>query len=193
MIPSTQEIVYRVYGAWRLARFDAGGAQYFEESPQAALRSFFAAALVAPAFLVTLLLTQDSPPAADPVEVTIVVLLCYSLMWTAFPLIAYRICLVIDRERAFFRYLSADNWASVIAFHFQLVVVLLLVGGVVPAVLAQLVQLALRACLLIYAWFIARSCLDVSSIAAAGFVLLQFVVGLFVQIIAVGILYPEGQ
>ena len=31
MIPSRQEIVYRVFGAWLLARFDASGAQYFDE------------------------------------------------------------------------------------------------------------------------------------------------------------------
>src|SRR3546814_13351267 len=30
MIPSRQEIAYRTYGAWLLARFDAGGARYLD-------------------------------------------------------------------------------------------------------------------------------------------------------------------
>lgn len=192
MIPSRQEIVYRVFGAWLLARLDTSGAQCFDESPAAALRSFFAAVLVAPAFLVTVLLMRDDAPDVGPVAVAIVSLLSYSLLWTAYPLIAYRVCQAIDREQAFFRYLSALNWASVIADHFQLAVVIFLVGGLIPTVLAPLVQLAMWACLLAYAWFVARSCLKITGMAAAGFVVLQSVVVIFIQIIALGILYPEG-
>jgi hypothetical protein len=191
MIPSRQEIAYRVFGAWLLARLDASGAQYFDESPQAALRSFFAALLVAPAFLATLLLTRENAPPVDAPVVVLVTLLCYSLLWTAYPLIAYRVCQTIDREQAFFRYLAATNWASIIAYHFQLLVVILMVG-LLPEILMPLVGLALRACLLAYAWFIARSCLKVSGMAAAGFVVLEFIVAMFIQIIAIGILYPEG-
>jgi hypothetical protein len=190
MIPSRQEIAYRVFGAWLLARLDASGAQYFDESPQAALRSFFAALLVAPAFLATLLLTREHAPPVDAPVVVLVTLLCYSLLWTAYPLIAYRVCQTIDREQAFFRYLAATNWASIIAYHFQLLVVILMVG-LLPEILMPLVGLALRACLLAYAWFIARSCLKISGMAAAGFVVLEFIVAMFIQIIAIGILYPE--
>ena len=190
MIPSRQEIVYRVFGAWLLARLDASGAQYFDESPQAALRSFFAALLVAPAFLATLLLTREDAPSVDAPVVVLVALLCYSLLWTAYPLIAYRVCQTIDREQAFFRYLAATNWASVIAYHFQLLVVIFMVG-LLPAILRPLVELALHACLLAYVWFIARSCLKISGMAAAGFVVLEFIVAMFIQIIAIGILYPE--
>lgn len=190
MIPSRQEIVYRVFGAWLLARLDASGAQYFDESRQAALRSFFAALLVAPAFLATVLLAREEPPPVGAFVVVLVALLCYSLLWTAYPLIAYRVCQAIGREQAFFRYLGAHNWSSVIAEHFQLVVVIFIVGGLVPDALTPLVTLALWACLLAYGWFIARSCLKVSGLAAAGFVVLQFVVGFFIQIIALGILYP---
>jgi hypothetical protein len=190
MIPSRQEIAYRVFGAWLLARLDASGAQYFDESPQSALRSFFAALLVAPAFLATLLLTREHAPPVDAPVVVLVTLLCYSLLWTAYPLIAYRVCQTIDREQAFFRYLAATNWASIIAYHFQLLVVILMVG-LLPEILMPLVGLALRACLLAYAWFIARSCLKISGMAAAGFVVLEFIVAMFIQIIAIGILYPE--
>jgi len=192
MIPSRQEIVYRVFGAWLLARLDASGAQYFDESPAAALRSFFAAVLVAPAFVATLLLTLDSAPQAGGFTAALVSLLSYSLAWTAYPLIAYRVCQAIDRERPYFRYLSANNWANVIAYHFQLLVVIFMVGGLVPEALLPLVQLAMWACLLGYAWFIARSCLKVSGPAAAGFVALEFIVGVFIRLIALGILYPEG-
>lgn len=192
MIPSRQEILYRVFGALQLARLDAGGAQYFEESPRAALRSFFAAVLVAPAFLATMMLTREAVPPADGFVIAAVLLLSYSLLWTAYPLIAYRICQAIDREQAFFRYLAAANWASVIAYHFQLVVIIFIAGGLVPELLAPLVNLIMHVCLLGYWWFICRSCLRVSGLAAAGFVVLEFVVNTIVVVIAVGILYPAG-
>lgn len=191
MIPSRQEILYRVFGAWLLARFDASGTQYFDESPQAALRSFFAAVLVAPAFLATLLLAREQAPAAGTFMAVLVTLLSYSLLWTAYPLIAYRVCQTIDREQAFFRYLSANNWASVIAYHLQLAAAIFM-AGLVPEILLPLVGLAVHAYLLTYSWFVARSCLKISGMAAAGFVALEFVVGMFIQIIAIGILYPEG-
>ena len=192
MIPSRQEILYRLFGALQLARLDAGGAQYFEESPRAALRSFFAAVLVAPAFLATILLARETAPPADGIEIAAVLLLSYSLLWTAYPMIAYRICQAIGREQAFFRYLAAGNWASVIAYHFQLVILIFIVGGLVPEVLTPLVELALHVCLLGYSWFICRSCLKVSGLAAAGFVVLEFVVNNLVVFIAAGILYPTG-
>lgn len=192
MIPSRQEIAYRVYGAWRLARLDAGGAQYFDAAPEAALRSFFAAVLVGPAFLATLLLLAPREPyEANPLAIGLVIVLGYSLLWTVYPVIVHRICQVIDREQAFFRYLGADNWASIIGYHFQLAVLLLVIGGVVPAALAPLVQLAMHAYLLVYSWFIVRSCLDVTGPAAAGFVALQFAVLMMIQLIVRGILYPE--
>src|SRR3546814_9955248 len=59
---SDLEIFYRVFGAWLLARLDATGAQYLDESPQAALRSFFAALLVAPAVTVTVLFAHGEVP-----------------------------------------------------------------------------------------------------------------------------------
>src|SRR3546814_10558058 len=75
MIPSRQEIAYRTYGAWLLARFDAGGARYFDESPLGALRSFFAAALVAPAYFIGKLLSISGAGLqsdADPFIVALV-------------------------------------------------------------------------------------------------------------------------
>src|SRR3546814_7585915 len=88
MIPSCQEIFYRVFGAWLLARLDATGAQYFDESPQAALRSFFAALLVAPAVTVTVLFAHGAVPPVGALAVIVVTLLCYCLLWTAYPLLA---------------------------------------------------------------------------------------------------------
>src|SRR3546814_19075915 len=100
MIPSRQEIAYRTYGAWLLARFDAGGARYFDESPLGTLRSFFAAALVAPAYFIGKLLSisgAGQQSDAYTFFVALVFALAYSLPWPAPVHTLYRICQVIDR------------------------------------------------------------------------------------------------
>ncbi len=189
MIPSSQEILYRIYGAWRLARFDAGGAQFFDDAPDAAIRSFFAAVLVAPAYTVLLLLRADSGSDVEPLLQVLVYALTFSLDWTVFPVVTHRICQLIDRERAFFRYLSAKNWASMIAYHLLLVLTILAVGGVIPAALLPVAILGFRAYLLGYLWFITRHCLDVSAPAAIGFTALNFFIELFLYAIVSGLLY----
>jgi len=51
-VPSAREMMYALYGAYRLARFDAGGMRYFDASIDGFWRSFFAAVLIAPFYLI---------------------------------------------------------------------------------------------------------------------------------------------
>ncbi|WP_193368845.1 hypothetical protein [Pelagibius marinus] len=181
MIPSRQEVFYRMYGVLRLARFDAAGAQYFDEAPEPALRSFFAAVLVAPAyFFLDLLLPADA--AAQEVSFLTVVaeILIYSLSWTVFPVVAYHICQTIDRERAFYRYLAANNWSKVVTYHLGLTMFTLVVAGFLPAGFAALLGLAMVGYLIGYQWFIAKSCLNISTAGAAGFLVLQIMIDFFI-------------
>lgn len=195
MIPSRQEIAYRAFGAWLLARFDAGGARYFDESPLGALRSFFAAALVAPAYFIGKLLSISSAglqSEADPFVVALVFALGYSLLWTAPAVIIYRICQVIDREKAFFRYLSANNWSSLIAMHLRFAVMLLVAGGIVPDAVAPLLGVAVFVYVVAYQWFLTRHCLDITPLPAVGLVAVHFIVGVLIENIAIGMVYQAG-
>jgi len=196
MIPSRQEIAYRIYGAWRLARFDVKGVQYFDDSPQAALRSFFAAVLVAPAFLVINLISfaQAELTTDEPAPVVLLVFtLYYVLLWAAPPVIIHRICQVIDRESAFFRFLSANNWTSIVVLHLQVLVVIVNASGILPEALTSLLSLATYAYVLSYQWFITRHCLDVTALGAVGLVVLQFIIWFLVSNIATGVIFePAG-
>ena len=196
MIPSRQEIVYRVYGAWRLARFDAKGVQFFDATPEAALRSFFAAALVAPAFVISQLLVSSGAEVksdASSVAVFLVFALEYCLLWVVPPVIVYRVCQLVGRETVFFRFLSASNWSSVVTVHLQLAFTLLGAGAVLPETLAPLLAFVLYAYVICYQWFVARHCLDVSALASVGFVALQFFIGLIIETISLSlILQPAG-
>lgn len=182
MIPSRKEVLYRLYGALRLARFDESGTQYFDEAPEAALRSFFAAVLVAPAyFFLDLVVPAEVAAQTDTSFVTLLgEILVYSLSWTVFPVVAYHVCQTIGRERAFYRFLSANNWAKVLTYHLGLILFALLVSGSLPGGFAALLGLAGVGYLIGYGWFIARSCLNISPAGAAGFLVLQIMIDFFI-------------
>lgn len=182
MIPSRQEVLYRLYGALRLARFDSGGVQYFDEAPEPALRSFFAAALVAPAYFFSGMLVPAEMAAEQDAGFLMLIaeLFIYSLSWTVFPVVAFHICQTIDRERAYYRFLAANNWAKVVTYHLGLVLFALLASGALPPGFAALLGLAGGGYLIGYSWFIARACLNISPAAAAGFLVLQIMIEFFI-------------
>ena len=53
---TSREVVAALYGAYRLARFDPSGLALFDATIAGFSRSFFAAVLVAPVYLVLLLI-----------------------------------------------------------------------------------------------------------------------------------------
>ena len=63
---SLREVLTALYGAYRLARLDVGGLRFFDITDQGFWRSFFAAALVAPLYLVLLLIRYSNLPAPIP-------------------------------------------------------------------------------------------------------------------------------
>jgi len=191
MIPSRQEIAYRVYGAWLLARFDARGVQYFDDSPKAALRSFYAAVLTAPAFIVISLLSLATSELKEDIPAFLVLAvhaLFYVLLWVVAPVIIHRICQVIDRGDAFFRYLSANNWSNVITYHLNLAVVVLILGEILPDPVVGLLIFATYGYVIAYNWFIGLRCLDISALAAAGFVGLQLVLHVLIESMVLDVL-----
>ena len=192
MIPSVQEITYRIVGALHLARFRAQGTGYFDDSPAAALRSFFAAILGAPAFAIALILDGHEPPTVDFAAVVLTVALSYCLAWTVFPVVAHRICLAIDKEAAFFRYLSAKNWTDVITTHLGLIASVLISSGIAPLALAPLLNLVVFAYFITLQGYIAWRCLSVSIAGAVGFVALDTVIVYFIASVAYGVIYQVG-
>jgi len=191
MIPSRQEVTYRAYGAWLLARFDARGVQYFDDSPNAALRSFYAAVLTAPAFIVISLLSLATSELKEDMPAFIVLVvhtLFYVLLWVVAPVIIHRICQVIDRGDAFFRYLSANNWSNIITYHLNLVMVVLILGEILPAPVVGLLIFATYGYVIAYNWFIGLRCLDINALTAAGLVGLQLVLHVLIESIVLDIL-----
>ncbi|MCP5373134.1 MAG: hypothetical protein H6907_15515 [Hyphomicrobiales bacterium] len=178
-MPTRAEVIAGIYGAYRLARADAGAMSYFDTTLDGFWKSFFAAAVVAPFYLLLLVLRLATAQTGvlDPLRFFTAEAIGYVIAWVAFPLIMIPLSEALDRRDHYFRYLVAYNWAAVIQNAIYLPLGFLILSGLVPFGLAVLLELAAIGAILAYAWFIARTALDIPGLTAAGLVFIDFVVG----------------
>jgi hypothetical protein len=185
---SAADVRHALTGAVLLARGERAGAAYFEDTPHAFWQSFWAAAFVAPMWLLLMsILGPDTE--ASPLRVMLAETVEYALMWTAFPLVLYEILRRSGTDEHFCRYIAAHNWAAMIVTPAMLIAVILAVaipGGVV-GVLPLLVVLSS----LVYEWFMARTLLDVSGATAAGIAAMDFFLGLVINMSVQALLAAE--
>jgi hypothetical protein len=152
--------------AWRLARLDISAMRLFDRTPDGFLRSFLAAAIVAPIYLLDL---EPRLPADDALHAFLVEALRYVVGWLAFPLLAYYLARYVAREERWLGYVVAYNWLSVYLSLFllgRLVLRELELGAAVDTVYG-IVTIGMT---LFYLHFLARGALVITSAQAAGFV-----------------------
>jgi hypothetical protein len=171
-----------VYGAWRLARFDAGGMRYFDRSPNGFWRSFWAAPLAAPvvAVLIAIHLARMHVAASGP-RIVLGEAIAYAIGVVAFPLVAFYLTRLIDREREYVGFIVAYNWSGLLQLAVLLPAALLAVSGILPGGAPAVLIFAGQIAVLVYEWFVVRTALRLPGFGAAGIVLLDVVMTLIIQ------------
>ena len=177
------EVAHGIYGAWRFAHFDHTGMTYFDQSIEGFWKSFFAAVIVLPAYIVLLALARDSQPeamtGAPIVRVVFIEAIAYVLAWVAFPLMMTVIADLLDRRERYIGFIVAANWSSVIQVAVLLpAAAIFTASGAAPALL---LYVAVWGAILAYAWFIAKTAMDVTGLAAAGLVLLSVIIEMLID------------
>ena len=133
-----------IYGAYRLARADANGMSYFDKSVGGFWRSFFAAVLVAPLFLLLLIIRF----AVDEIDVGAfrfytIEGVAYVIGWTLFPLVIYYLIQSLEKGSEFIGFIVAYNWASVLQNGFYLPFAILFQLGMITGDVAAFLNLIL--------------------------------------------------
>jgi hypothetical protein len=180
------DIANALHGAWRLARFDRSGLAFFDHDERAFWRSFLAALIAFPAFLLFLPLGPGDGEAAtaDWVRVLLVETIAYVIGWTAFPLVILPVTRFLGREARWLDFIIVYNWSQVVQYGLILAVVLLSLSGLEPAFLqGGLIYLAYLA-VFAYEGFIARIVLDIAWPAAGMIVLVDLVLGRLISLTA---------
>ena len=178
------EVVQSVFGAYRLARLDPNGMALFDQSRDGALNSFYAAALLLPFHLVFLAL-QWGGRDVSLFTVMIVEGVFYVISWTAFLVIAIPIVRLMNKSDNYFAFVSAYNWSMVIQMALVFPVVLITASGAVSVQTAELLILGVYLILLLYEGYVIRTSLRIGGFEAAGMVILDFILGLTLNGMAV--------
>ncbi len=175
------EATRSIYGAWRLARADPGGMSFFDRSALGAARSFYAAILLLPFFIVLEATRFSEELAALPLGPWLLVeILSYIISWTAFPVVMIQLSRLIGREHRYFDFLVAYNWSSIIQVGIYFPVAVL--GGleVLPESVTSVLILLVTIAVLVYQWFVTRTSLEIEGGLAAGLVLADLILAILI-------------
>ncbi len=176
-----RETSYALFGAWRLAHLDPQGAVYFDRTAGGALRSFWAAAILLPAFAVlTLLHLADNPPALVWPWLVLIHGIGYVVGWTAFPVAMIWIARLMDREEEYFGYVAMYNWSQVLIMVVVLPMAALRSGALLPEPFLSALGLAVDLAMMAYLWFVARAGLGIGPFAAVGVVITDLILSILI-------------
>lgn len=178
-MPTWPEIARSLHGAWRLARFDPNGMNYFDLSIGGFWRSFGAAAVVLPVYIYFVAVNFDGTDASTAWFV-IVKVLAYGAAWAAYPIVMVGIARILNLTGNYIPFIVASNWASVLqVLLFIPVNTVVGFGGVENNGGATLYLLTMMI-VLAYQWFVARTALQTTVGIAAGLVAVDLFLGLLV-------------
>jgi len=184
------EVRLALVGALRLAKGDRGGLACFDRSLDGFWRSFRAAAIAYPFFLILLMMrvTVTQWERSGGWYIVAVETIGYVTSWVAFPLAMLTVTRWIDRAHRFFDFMVPYNWSQLPQSALFVLVGLQAQSGMVGNQPAQAIELAAAIAVLIYEWFIARVSLETTAAAAALVVFVNLVLGVLVDHVA-GSLY----
>ena len=185
-MPDLAYVTRSVYGAWRLARLDPGGMSFFELSIPGFWRSFFAAVVVAPAYVVLVVLRFEHEtevgPDLDLGPFFVLKLVAYAVTWAAFPLAMLVLARLLSLSAFYVPFIIAYNWSAVIQIAVFLPVALIEASGLLPATLAGILMMIATLAILCYQWFVARVALQTTGLIAAGLVAFDLLLGILIDV-----------
>jgi hypothetical protein len=178
-VPAWTEIRLAVGGALRLARGDPRGLGFFDTSIHGFWRSFRAAVICYPFFLILVGFRVSAAhwEASGVMRIVIVETIGYVISWVAFPLLMLPLSRWLGREDRFLPFMVAYNWSQVPQTALFVILGADTASGLLPHAVAQFADFAAAVAVLLYEWYIARVALAVSSSQAVPVVLLDLVLG----------------
>ena len=177
-----REVSSALYGALRLAQLDPRGLRFFNATAAGFWRSFFAAVMVAPLYAILLFVRYLTGHESAPVPRYVAVeTIAYVIAWVAFPVAMDPLSRLFGRSQRYIPYIVAYNWAAVWQNALYLPLAVFGLTGTVPGPVYSVLNIAALTLILFYGWFIARTALQVTAPTAAGVVVFDFLLSLFIN------------
>ncbi len=185
-IITVEEATRGIFAAWFMFLRDKRAAALLENTYMAAVKSYWAALVVLPLYMLGTTIEFLNPSddirnfaalaaEAGLFNATVAEFCIFVLCWfVAWPLVLDRIAPYLDCDDNFFRYIAAYNWMRVTYVLVGLSFVTLHFAGLIPAGAADEAALAVLIVLWSYHWFVLRHALGVNSGYAALLVAAEF-------------------
>ncbi|MDE0728291.1 MAG: hypothetical protein OSB82_17735 [Alphaproteobacteria bacterium] len=186
------EVTRSIHGAWRIARMDPDALNYFELSIDGFWRSFVALLVVAPFYIMFLILNHGSQPGLElptgPVVSTefyvAVKLIAYIIGWLIFPLVMVPISRLLDLSQSYIPYIIVWNWSNVLVMAVILPTLLLFPPADQTGAAAKMVLMGAQITMLFYGFLVARAGLRCKILTAVGIVVLDLLLSLMLSLMA---------
>jgi hypothetical protein len=181
-----REVRFALVGVLRLARGDRGGLSCFDRSIDGFWRSFRAAVIAYPLYLIllTMKVTVAEWQKSGGLWIVSVETIAYVIAWSAFPLIMVTVTRWLDRAHRFFDFMVPYNWSQLPQTALFALVGLEAESGVFGAPSGQAVEVVAAIAILVYEWYIARVALDITAVAAVLVVFVDLVLGVLINNVA---------
>jgi hypothetical protein len=190
LLPPGRSVVKALYGAYRLANYDTNGLKYFNVSTKGFWHSFSAAGIIAPFYLILLILRFSEMSGIHSTRFFAIEIIAYIIVWVAFPLIISSLVQIIKRENKYISFIVAYNWSAVLQNALFLPIEILALAGFLQANTANFLGLIAIAAVVVYIWFITRSALEISGALASGIVIIDILMSILINTVAFDLLKP---
>ena len=180
------EVRLALVGALRLAKGDRGGLSCFDRSLDGFWRSFRAAVIAYPLYLILLVMrvTIAEWERSGGFYIIVVETIAYVIAWVAVPLAMLTVTRWLNRSHRFFDFMVPYNWSQLPQSALFVLVGLQSTSDAISAQPAQVIEIAAAIAVLGYEWFIARVALETTAAAAALVVLVDLVLGVLISHVA---------
>jgi len=173
------EIHAGLSNVWAILKFDAQAPKRFDNTPGGVARSFLAAVVGLPIYLLVLKGSFAAMvPSPGLLNFLPTMLLYYVIEWMIWPNLMDGVSRWLGCSRFYCRYIGAYNWFALAQMLLMLPyqIAMLTPGFSLPGIAA--IGLFATLAFALYEWFIARHALEISGRAAFALVMLNFLAGL---------------
>ncbi len=182
MAAAPGEMARALYGAYRLALLAPAGMGFFRNTPGAFWRSFRAALLIAPFYVVLLSMRYAVGEVTTPFgRFMVIEAIAYVIAWVAFPVMMDGLATLMDRRQHYIRCIVAYNWAAVLQNMLYLPLAMLSVSGVLPPGSGGFLGFVILLAVMGYTWFVIRTALDIPGSRAFALVGIDFALSLLIN------------
>jgi len=189
VIPTSEQIIAALIGAWRLFRFDARGYAAFDRSIDGFWKSFYCAVLIAPLYAALVWLRMEPNELVNPLPRVIAIeAIAYVVAWVGYPLAMFYLSQGLDRSAEYVGYIVAYNWCAAPQVLLMLVVAIVRQLDFLPSFADTGIGVAATVYGWGVLWYLAHTGLAVSRGTAVLVVVIDLLISLLIAVIAQGML-----